>query len=100
MRILKRKPTYNGSGEEDDGNASPARLVQRQETTGGQATKVIVNVRLIPKQCSVNRLGEKFVQLNAPSGKAEVERYLFKLGTVNDAKTFESKLKEMLGVET
>lgn len=102
VRVLKRKsPIVLGKPKEDEKRADKeppaARVVQRQETTGGQATKVILNVRLIPGTSNVIRRGDKFVQLNAPNAEGTLESALFKVRLTSEADTLEKSLKAMLG---
>jgi len=102
VRVLKRKPplTFGEDGAkaktDDDDQQLTARVVQRQGTSGGLATKVILNVRLVPKTCSVLRRGDKFVQLNAPNGEGTLESSLFKVKTRAEADVLEKSLKAML----
>lgn len=98
VRILKTKSPIllEGGKGGDEKHPASARVVQRQETSGGQATRVILNIRLVPKTCNVIRRGEKFVQLNAPASDGALESSLFKVKTTEDADTLEKKLKAML----
>ncbi|KAL7534193.1 hypothetical protein ACHAWF_004751 [Thalassiosira exigua] len=99
VRVLKQKSPLAivEEGADEDRNPPLARVVQRQETSGGQATKVILNVRLDPETCNLIRRGEKFVQLNVPNGAGALESSLFKVKTTADADTLEKNLKAMLG---
>eukprot|EP00584_Thalassiosira_punctigera_P025578 CAMPEP_0172553952 /NCGR_PEP_ID=MMETSP1067-20121228/52509_1 /TAXON_ID=265564 ORGANISM="Thalassiosira punctigera, Strain Tpunct2005C2" /NCGR_SAMPLE_ID=MMETSP1067 /ASSEMBLY_ACC=CAM_ASM_000444 /LENGTH=497 /DNA_ID=CAMNT_0013342231 /DNA_START=92 /DNA_END=1585 /DNA_ORIENTATION=+ len=98
VRVLKRKPLLIlGEGEAAAKKPMPSRVVQRQETSGGQATKVILNIRLVPKTCNVIRPGDMFVQLNAPDSDGKLESSLFKVKTKADGDTLEKNLKAMLG---
>lgn len=99
VRVLKsRTPTLLGGG---GGNAQveqpSARVVQRQETSGGGATKVILNIRLDKGSCTVVRRGDKFVQLNAPNSFGAVESSLFKVKTTAEADSLEKILTDLLG---
>lgn len=99
VRILKRKPPILPGGEEEAAKESPtARVVQRQETSGGIGTKVILNVRLIPKTCNVIRRGDKFVQLNAPNSDGTLETSLFMVKLASEADTLEENLRAILDV--
>lgn len=98
VRVLKRKPPL-GLGKEEKEDLITARVVQRQETSGGQATKVILNVRLVPKTCNVIRRGDKYVQLNAPNSDGTLESSLFKVKMTAEADKLEKNLKAMLEVE-
>ena len=98
VRILKRKISIGSKEEGNEKRSACARVVQRQETSGGQATKVILNIRLDSKSCTVIRRGDKFVQLNAPNSNSTVESSLFKVKTMEEADTLENNLKEALGV--
>ena len=100
VRILKRKISVGSKEEGNEKQSACARVVQRQETSGGQATKVILNIRLDSKSCTVIRRGDKFVQLNAPNSNSTVESSLFKVKTMEEADTLENNLKEALGVVT
>mmetsp|Transcript_37874 Transcript_37874/g.64664 ORF Transcript_37874/g.64664 Transcript_37874/m.64664 type:complete len:531 (-) Transcript_37874:1660-3252(-) len=106
VRILRRKAPIvlggEGVGENSDAKEKPmsSRVVQRQETSGGQTIRVILNVRLVPKTCSVARRSDKFVQLNAPDTDGKVEGFLFKVKSTADADTLEKNLKEMLEEES
>jgi len=97
VRILKRKsPMILGRCEE--AAKKPylfSRVVQRQETSGG-ATRVILNVRLLPQTCDVIRRGDLFVQLNAPNGDGALESSLFKVKTSAEADTLENNLNAIL----
>lgn len=99
VRVLKRKPPMRLGGHKDPANKCvlSSRVVQRQETSGGQATRVILNIRLIPKTCNVIRRGDLFVQLNAPNSNGALESSLFKVKTSVDADTLEKNLKAVLG---
>lgn len=89
---------------EDDGVKShgkqymTARIVQRQETSGGGATKVILNIRLDKASCTIIRRGDKFVQLNAPNRGGGVDSSLFKVKTTAEADTLEKCLNDVLGL--
>jgi hypothetical protein len=96
IRILKCK-IHNKANTADEQQTS-ARIVQRQETSGGGAFRVILNVRLEPKSCTFNRRGDKFVQLNALNNTGLIESYLFKVKTTTDADTLENILKDVLQV--
>ena len=98
VRVLKRKPGNGEKDGEDEKLATSARVVQRQETCGGgQAFRVILNIRLIPKTCNVIRRGDKFVQLNAPNSQGELESSLFKVKTTAEGDLLEKNLKAVLG---
>lgn len=94
VRILKCKIHNKANTAEEQ--QTPARIVQRQETSGGGAFRVILNVRLEPKSCTFNRRGDKFVQLNALNNTGLIESYLFKVKTTTDADTLENILKDIL----
>jgi len=99
VRVLKRKSSSTKDDDDDKKQStSDSRVVQRQETgKGGQATRVLLNIRLVPKTCSVIRRGDKFVQLNAPNSiTGELESSLFKVKTTADADTLENELKDAL----
>lgn len=98
VRVLKRKPPLilGGGGEDTEKPILSSRVVQRQETSGGQATRVILNIRLVPKTCNVIRRGDLFVQLNAPNSDGTLESSLFKVKTAAEADTLEKNLKAML----
>ena len=96
VRILKCK-IHNKPNTADEQQTS-ARIVQRQETSGGGAFRVILNVRLEPKSCTFNRRGDKFVQLNALNNSGLIDSYLFKVKTTVDADTLENILKDVLQV--
>ena len=96
VRVLKRKSSSTKDDDKEQ-STSDSRVVQRQETgKGGQATRVLLNIRLVPKTCSVIRRGDKFVQLNAPNSNGELESSLFKVKTTADADTLENELKDAL----
>jgi len=97
VRVLKRKSSSTKDDDKEQ-STSDSRVVQRQETgKGGQATRVLLNIRLVPKTCSVIRRGDKFVQLNAPNSiTGELESSLFKVKTTADADTLENELKDAL----
>ena len=96
VRVLKRKSSSTKDDDKEK-STSDSRVVQRQETgKGGQATRVLLNIRLVPKTCSVIRRGDKFVQLNAPNSNGELESSLFKVKTTADADTLENELKDAL----
>ena len=96
VRVLKRKSSVTNDDDKEK-STSDSRVVQRQETgKGGQATRVLLNIRLVPKTCSVIRRGDKFVQLNAPNSNGELESSLFKVKTTADADTLENELKDAL----
>eukprot|EP00804_Cyclotella_cryptica_P011885 CCRYP_004383-RB/>CCRYP_004383-RB protein AED:0.39 eAED:0.40 QI:186/0/0/1/1/1/2/0/543 len=111
VRILKRKENSfassnttgnNGSSQEEDGSKAFARVVQRRETApGGQGTKLILNVRLIPDLCRVHRKSEKCIQLDAPSIDGDgsgrtVGGYLFRVKTAAEADSLQTSLEKML----
>jgi hypothetical protein len=105
VRILKLKPHISpaggGGGGGGDGTKptlSGARIVQRQETSGGGAFRVILNVRLEAKSCTYHRRGDKFVQLNALNNAGVIESFLFKVKTVADADTLMGILRDVLEV--
>lgn len=103
VRVLKRKPpmmlaVIGEIGEEAAKRPTSARVVQRQETSGGQATKVILNIRLVPKTCNVTRRSEKYVQLVAPNSDGKLESILFLVKTLADADTLEKTLKAVLDI--
>jgi hypothetical protein len=99
VRILKSKPPRDlGDDGEKAKQSSTARVVQRQETSGGGATRVILNIRLDKATCTVIRRGDKFVQLNAPNSCGAVESSLFKVKTTTEADTLEKALKDVLGL--
>ncbi|KAL3766251.1 hypothetical protein ACHAW5_008197 [Stephanodiscus triporus] len=93
VRILRRKPA-DGDAEQ----RTSARIVQRQETSGGGAFRVILNVALSSKSCTFNRRGDKFVQLNALNNVGVIESFLFKVKTTADADTLERILMDVLEV--
>lgn len=102
VRVLKRKsPIILGESKKEEAAKEPtsARVVQRQETCSGGSTKVILNIRLIPKTCNVIRRGDKFVQLNSPNSDGTMESSLFKVKTTAEGDILEKNLKAMLGVE-
>lgn len=92
VRVLKCK-IHNKEEQQ-----TSARIVQRQETSGGGAFRVILNVRLESKSCTFNRRGDKFVQLNALNNTGLIESYLFKVKTTADADTLENILKDALQI--
>jgi hypothetical protein len=104
VRILRRKPHIvpgGGGGNADDGveqqpTVSGARIVQRQETSGGGAFRVILNVRLEPISCTFHRRGDKFLQLNSLNNLGVIESFLLKVKTTADADTLESILSDVL----
>ncbi len=101
VRILKRKPPniHGKDGEKTHAEQqSTVRVVQRQETSGGGTTRVILNIRLDKKTCTVIRRGDKFVQLNAPKSCGAVESSLFKVKTTVEADTLENTLTNVLGL--
>ncbi|KAL3758471.1 hypothetical protein ACHAWU_004314 [Discostella pseudostelligera] len=101
VRILKSKPpkALGEDGEKAHAEqSSTARVVQRQETSGGGATRVILNIRLDKSTCTVIRRGDKFVQLNAPNSCGAVESSLFKVKTTAEADTLEKALNDVLGL--
>ena len=104
VRILRPKPHIapagdgGGGGDETKPTLSGARIVQRQETSGGGAFRVILNVRLEAKSCTYHRRGDKFVQLNALNNVGVIESFLFKVKTVADADTLMSNLRDVLEV--
>ncbi|KAL3781550.1 hypothetical protein HJC23_000035 [Cyclotella cryptica] len=77
VRILKPKENSfpsgnttanNGSSQEEDGSKAFTQVVQQGEMApGGQGTKLILNVRLIPDLCHVHPNSEKCIQLDAHS---------------------------------
>jgi hypothetical protein len=107
VRILKRKVNpfnaENNDAEKDDVKTTAnARVVQRRESApGGQGTKLILNVRLLPGVCKVHRKSEKCIQLDAPnidgdgSGRA-LGSYLFRVKTAAEADSLQSSLERML----
>jgi hypothetical protein len=103
VRILTSKPPPRALGDDGakthtDHQSSTSRVVQRQETSGGGATRVILNIRLDKASCTVIRRGDKFVQLNAPNSCGAVESSLFKVKSTAEADTLENTLKDMLGI--
>ena len=101
VRILKRKPPKklgNDGGKTHAEQQSTVRVVQRQETSGGGTTRVILNIRLDKATCTVLRRGDKFVQLNAPKSCGAVESLLFKVKTTAEADTLENTLTNVLGL--
>ncbi|KAL7435086.1 hypothetical protein ACHAXH_002481 [Discostella pseudostelligera] len=101
VRILKSKHPRDLGEDGEKAHAeqsSTARVVQRQETSGGGATRVILNIRLDKATCTVIRRGDKFVQLNAPNSCGAVESSLFKVKTTTEADTLEKALKDVLGL--
>ena len=90
VRVLKRK--NNSNEEENQPNQCSGRVVQRQKGSNS----LILNVRLIPKQCKVLRPGEKFVQLNAPSKDGTLESFLFRVKATEDADKLAKHLENML----
>ena len=89
VRVLKRRSLGDDDKNE---NKSLGRVVQRQR---GSNT-LILNIRLIPKQCKVTRPGEKFVQLNAPSKDGTLESFLFRVKTAEDSQNLVKHLESML----
>jgi len=89
VRVLKLR---SFGDKEKNENKSLGRVVQRQRGSNS----LILNIRLIPKQCKVTRPGEKFVQLNAPSKDGTLESFLFRLKTNEDSDNLVKNLESML----
>jgi hypothetical protein len=89
VRVLKLRSF--GEKEKNE-NKSLGRVVQRQRGSNS----VILNIRLIPKQCKVTRPGDKFVQLNAPSVDGTLESCLFRVKTNEEADNLATHLESML----
>jgi len=89
VRVLKLR---SFGDKEKNENKSLGRVVQRQRGSNS----LILNIRLIPKQCKVTRPGEKFVQLNAPSKDGTLESFLFRVKTNEDSDNLTKHLESML----
>eukprot|EP00985_Skeletonema_marinoi_P027668 scaffold23038_cov73-Skeletonema_marinoi.AAC.1 len=89
VRVLKLR---SFGDKEKNENKSLGRVVQRQRGSNS----LILNIRLIPKQCKVTRPGEKFVQLNAPSKDGTLESFLFRVKTTEESDSLVKNLESML----
>jgi trimeric autotransporter adhesin len=103
IRVLQRRQQQQEEEDNDHGSDAPAssnksscRLVQRRESTpGGNATIVILNVRLTTVTIQATT-SEVHVQIVTVASTNIPETYLFKFKHFNEAKRFKNCLQQIV----